>query len=166
MNHEPVCVKCKREMRPETNGVGVLDMANFGPCQVWDADKWKCPVCGIEIVVGFAQGPIARHHDKEFFERVVDGYRKCGLLIESRRFAQLVSVGVSTFEIWSEGYRATGDSGGAICHGVSEGKDFKEACDNFAKVNEGFARYYASETMSYWACRLFSSEAEARESFG
>ena len=46
MNHKPVCVKCERELKPERNGVGCLDMADFGPCAVWDSDLWKCPTCG------------------------------------------------------------------------------------------------------------------------
>lgn len=29
--HRPVCPKCHVELRPERNGVGILDMANFGP---------------------------------------------------------------------------------------------------------------------------------------
>src|ERR1039458_5610600 len=54
--HRPVCVKCHTEMRCEKNGVGVLDMSsNEQPYQLWEADKFKCPGCGFEVVVGFAQ---------------------------------------------------------------------------------------------------------------
>ncbi len=66
MPHKPVCVSCQREMRPEQNGVGCLDMADFGPYKLWDSDKWKCPSCGYEILSGFGQGPISEHYQERF----------------------------------------------------------------------------------------------------
>lgn len=63
MNHKPVCAKCSKDMFPKKNGVGVLDFADYGPYQVWDADLWGCRECGAEIVIGFGQSPIARHDD-------------------------------------------------------------------------------------------------------
>lgn len=84
MNHRPVCVKCNRELRPETNGVGCLDMTGLGPYAVWDSDKWKCPVCGYEILVGFGQNPLAYHHQGAYFDKVRGGYDERGLLVESR----------------------------------------------------------------------------------
>ena len=82
--HKPVCVKCQREMRPERNGVGCLDIADFGPYAIWDSDLWKCPTCGYEIIVGFAQQAIAYHHQGEYFNKVREDYVKRGLLVESR----------------------------------------------------------------------------------
>ena len=35
------------------------------------------------------------------------------------------------FEIWSEGYAATGERSGAYFHGKSTGETFNEACINF-----------------------------------
>ena len=61
-----VCAKCECELRPETNGVGVIETASFGPYKIWDADLWKCPGCGIEIVAGFGQRPIAQHFEEDF----------------------------------------------------------------------------------------------------
>lgn len=72
-------------MQTETNGVGVLDIANFGPCAIWDSDLWKCPTCGNEVVIGFAKGAVAYHHQVEYFNKVVNDYRERGLLIECRR---------------------------------------------------------------------------------
>ena len=55
MNHRPVCVKCQCEMKPEKNGVQVIEIAvDRKPYEIWDADKWKCPICGIEIMLGFS----------------------------------------------------------------------------------------------------------------
>lgn len=70
------------------------------------------------------------------------------------------------YEIWSEGYEATGESGEAYCHGIGEGKDFKDACKNFAKEDKDFAFYFNENSMSYWGCKLFDNEFEARKSFG
>lgn len=84
MYHRPVCVKCGVELKPGTNGVGLLDMADFGPYQVWDADKYKCPTCGYEIVVGFAQAAISAHYNQNF-TKVVSTYSKRNLLIKCKR---------------------------------------------------------------------------------
>jgi hypothetical protein len=80
--HRPVCKKCQCEMHPETNGVGLLDFASFGPYKLWDADLWKCPGCGIEIVGGFGHGPIAEHYEASFGTHMAH-YEKHGLLIEN-----------------------------------------------------------------------------------
>ena len=84
MNHSPVCVKCQVEMRPETNGVGVLDMASFGPYKIWDADKWQCPGCKYEIVVGFGSQALAEHYQQECFQHYIDRYEERGLLLKCR----------------------------------------------------------------------------------
>ena len=81
--HRPVCVKCHCELRPETNGVGVLDIADFGPAELWDADLWKCPKCGFKIVGGFALEPIGSHFEEGFLSGV-EAYRVKGVLIENK----------------------------------------------------------------------------------
>src|SRR5271157_1970330 len=78
--HRPVCVKCHCELHPETNGVGLLDLAVIGKdsyedqrikyevfmeYELFNADLWKCPKCGMEIVGGFAYDPIAVHFQPE-----------------------------------------------------------------------------------------------------
>jgi len=88
VNHRPVCKKCQCEMRPETNGVGLLDMFNPSnttepqPYQIWDADLWKCPKCGLEVVLGFAYDAIS-HHYEEDFTRIIKGYEDKGKLIRN-----------------------------------------------------------------------------------
>ena len=81
--HRPVCPKCHCELRPETNGVGILDMADWGPYELYDADLWKCPSCGVEVVGGFGLNPIAQHYESAF-QTLTDGYRVKGLLIENK----------------------------------------------------------------------------------
>ncbi len=81
--HRPVCVKCNCELHPETNGVGVLDvLENMDPYQIWDADLWKCPKCGIEVVGGFGGGPISSHLEPHF-QAVIDEYVSRSLLIKN-----------------------------------------------------------------------------------
>ena len=79
-HHRPVCVKCNCELRPEKNGVGILDMSDNGAYELWDADLWKCPKCGLEVVGGFAYNSISAHY-KEDFQRMIDDYKRRGLLI-------------------------------------------------------------------------------------
>ena len=84
--HRPVCKKCNCEMRPETNGVGCLDMfcpsdhETPQPYELWDADLWKCPKCGVEIIGGFALDPIAIHYEQSF-ETTIKHYESRGLII-------------------------------------------------------------------------------------
>lgn len=73
--HRPVCLTCGCELRPEQNGVGVLDMADYGPYELWDADIWKCPRCGIQMVGGFGCGPISAHY-KDDFKAMQENYKK------------------------------------------------------------------------------------------
>lgn len=80
--HRPVCVKCHCELRPEENGVGVLDMADYGPYELYDADLWKCPKCGLEVIGGFGEYPISEHY-MDSFQKFVDGYKSRGKLIEN-----------------------------------------------------------------------------------
>lgn len=61
MSRRPVCVSCECDLKPERNGVWVVETAGEErrPYKVWHADKVRCPVCGVEVVVGFAQNPTA-----------------------------------------------------------------------------------------------------------
>jgi len=87
------------------------------------------------------------------------------------------------YEVWSEGYRATGESGDATLHGKAKARNFGQACDIvfckerlewIEKVNdpsyvqyEDYSRWdYDSSAKSYWGCRLFWNEVDARRSFG
>jgi len=80
--HMPVCVKCSVNMRCEKNGVEVLDIASFGPYKIWAADKYKCPKCGNEVVVGFAREGI--EHFEEGFQELVENARNHTQVIEVR----------------------------------------------------------------------------------
>ena len=82
MFHRPVCVKCNTEFRPERNGIGLLDMADFGPYRIWEADLYKCPKCGTEIVVSFGHQAISEHYQDEF-EGYLNYKREKSLVVEN-----------------------------------------------------------------------------------
>lgn len=75
------------------------------------------------------------------------------------------------YEIWMEGYLATGMEGQpkrAGCLGKVEAETFVEACDKLCSSTAFQKRYgtYHKESNSVWGCKLFNNEAEARRSFG
>lgn len=73
-------------------------------------------------------------------------------------------------EIWSEGYRASGDSSTAIFIGQFMAESFDEAVELYNKNrNKHYtmeAKKHADGHWSIYACRLFDNELEARKSFG
>ncbi len=69
-------------------------------------------------------------------------------------------------QIWIEGYRVTGNADGARCLGEAPGATLKEACANFAKINPVFRADFNARQMTYWGCRIFDNEADARKQFG
>lgn len=70
------------------------------------------------------------------------------------------------YAIWAEGYNATGQRSGAIYLGSGTGKNFKEACLHFARMAPDFNKHFDAERMTYWGCKLFDNEADARKSYG
>ena len=74
-----ICVKCETEFRPEINGVIVAEMfqKNQKIYKLWEADLWKCPLCGFEIIAGFAQYPFTEHF-KDNCEEVLEKAKQAG----------------------------------------------------------------------------------------
>ena len=70
------------------------------------------------------------------------------------------------FEIWSEGYAATGESAKAYFYGTQEAETFKDACDTYADNNPTFKSCYNAEKLTMWGCQLFDNEIDARRNFG
>lgn len=66
------------------------------------------------------------------------------------------------YEIWSEGYNDMGNIGSAHKHGEQEADSFDQACVIFF-VDD---KFFNGKLLTYWGCRLFDNEAEARKSFG
>ena len=87
------------------------------------------------------------------------------------------------FEIWSEGFVVTGGSSNAHLHTIDKqgfpksirAKSFEEALLKWSIENKDFHKYLdyrpnakrvKGSDYTYWGCRLFDNEEEARESFG
>ena len=71
-----------------------------------------------------------------------------------------------SFEIWSEGFSATGNSGTAQRWGNAVGRTFKEACLEYSRGDANFDNYFNLNRLTFWGCKLYPSEEEARKSFG
>lgn len=66
------------------------------------------------------------------------------------------------FEIWMEGYAATGERSGTTYHGTILANSFKDAC--VKKFQDD--RYFNPKTLTYWGCKLFDNGIDARKNFG
>lgn len=72
------------------------------------------------------------------------------------------------WQVWTEGYAATGEHGTATYHGEVRAETFDQACriilgDSLDLKEDGSFRY---PYPSVWACRCYDNEADARKAFG
>lgn len=99
--------------------------------------------------------------------RDCDAYQKhmdasIAKLLETKQIEQTTKL----YEIWAEGYAATGGCSGATLLGRIRGENFKDACKKLANKDLAFGLYFDEKRMTYWGCSLFDNEADARKSFG
>lgn len=73
---------------------------------------------------------------------------------------------IKSYEIWVEGFNVTGNESLASLAGTSQGASFKEACAYFAECDVSWAKHYDAANNTWWGCRLFENESEARVAFG
>lgn len=69
-------------------------------------------------------------------------------------------------QIWCEGYAATGTAGNAVLIADVDAPTLKAACDIYAAANPEWSLDYDTKRMTYWGCRLFNNEQDARKAFG
>lgn len=69
------------------------------------------------------------------------------------------------YEVWCEGYAATGESAPAFKIGEAEAESFSKACAIVMDTDER-RRIFDPARLTYWGCRLFDNEADARKAFG
>jgi hypothetical protein len=88
-------------------------------------------------------------------------------------YSKQVMDGRNLYEVWTEGYAATGEHGTAFQLTLStelrtkwRGDTFEEACRNAMKSLEWDMSYYDPGRNTYWACRFYDNEKDARKSFG
>lgn len=63
-----------------------------------------------------------------------------------------------------EGHRATGSYSDATFVGKEPGRTFRDACCSWYARNPNIN--FDPSTLTFWGCKLFPSEGEARRSFG
>lgn len=73
---------------------------------------------------------------------------------------------LQVFEVWIEGYTATGQHEQAYTLGTFEANTFEEACMKAMIANNWDLSSYNAKSNSYWACKFFDNEEEARKSHG
>lgn len=72
------------------------------------------------------------------------------------------------WQVWTEGYAATGEHHTATYHGEVRAETFEEACriilgKSLDLREDGSLQY---DRPAVWNCRCFDNEADARKSFG
>ncbi len=75
------------------------------------------------------------------------------------------------WEIWTEGWCATGCEGipqEAKFHGKFEGKTFTDAIRSFRdSLDDEYSRSFVDmKNQSFWGCRFYDNETDARKAFG
>lgn len=70
------------------------------------------------------------------------------------------------FDVWSEGYRATGEAAPAQYLGRFKGATFRDAVETALTDLSWDRKYYDAERLTFWGCRFFDNEIDARKVFG
>ena len=73
------------------------------------------------------------------------------------------------FDLWNEGYAATGEYSPAIFLGTFEAECFEDACDKWAEtLCEREKDLYKREGSHavFWGCRIYDNEEDARKLCG
>jgi hypothetical protein len=80
---------------------------------------------------------------------------------------------MNKYEIWTEGYSATGESGKAFRinkegeeNTLWEAPTFPNACANAISSLNWDMNLYNPQRNTYWACKFYDNEKDARKSFG
>lgn len=70
------------------------------------------------------------------------------------------------WNVWAEGYAATGERGTATFVGSVRAATFVDACRILH--NDGWGQFSLTPDGQpmYWGCRLFDNEADARKTYG
>lgn len=79
----------------------------------------------------------------------------------------MTEIELPVFDIWVEGYACTGQFAKARYCGRFAGATFKDAVEAYVDtLPDDQKHYYNPKTISFWACRFFDNEIDARKAFG
>ena len=71
------------------------------------------------------------------------------------------------YEVWTEGYTISGSVSGADFHGIFESDTFAGACLGFRdSLPQKSLHYFNDEQLTFFGCKFFDNESDARKSFG
>lgn len=76
---------------------------------------------------------------------------------------------MTQFEIWTEGYGATGEHGNARFHGKFKGQTFKDAVYNYINTLSSEEQKLFKDNeygLRLWGCKFFDNEIDARKNYG
>ncbi len=76
---------------------------------------------------------------------------------------------MARFEVWQEGYSATGYSAAAQRIGEVDADSFPDAVRLAVKewaTPGSLSMYFNANDLTFWGCRHFDNEADARRTFG
>lgn len=86
---------------------------------------------------------------------------------ELRELAGSLMTSEKMWEIWCEGHSVTGNSTGATLLSTQLASTFDEAVSLYIKTAEDSSLFSRSnDCWTFWGCRLFDNEQDARKSFG
>ncbi len=73
-----------------------------------------------------------------------------------------------SWEVWTEGFSATGEQQGAMFHGRYSGETFDDALVAFKdSIQDKRSKNLVNlRTRSYWGCGFFDNGSDARKAFG
>lgn len=71
------------------------------------------------------------------------------------------------YEIWCEGFVTMESRSGAQLLGIIRAESFKSAVIKFFNLHDKTVNdYFDEERMTFYGCKLFDNEADARKTFG
>lgn len=76
------------------------------------------------------------------------------------------------YQVWLEGFSATGNNETAKKltrkneETTWEADTFQEACEKALRTLKWEMKYYNNDRNTYWSCRFFDNETDARKNFG
>jgi len=83
-----------------------------------------------------------------------------------RRATNMREDAMPKFDIWVEGYEVTGNKSEARLVGTAEADTFAEACAALMSLPPWNDGNFNPEQLTYWGCRLFDNEPDARKAYG
>ena len=87
---------------------------------------------------------------------------------ELQKTSQTLSAGAegeTKWKVWMEGFKAQGNSSPAKFCGTFPGETFADACSAWADTTN-YREDFDPERRTFWGCRLFDNETDARKAFG